>query len=503
MIASIFFYFALLVAIAWYSQRRSRLAHDKALDYFLGSRKLGVFPLAMTTAATYISASSFIGGPGVAYSRGLSWVFLAAVQYPVSLLMMGMLGRQLQQLGEQQQLYDLPDYIQLRYRSRHYSMFCAALIGVVLLLGLMVALMGGSRLLQGAISSLRYRQALLIFTAALSIYTMLGGFRAVVWTDVLQGTWMLLASFVLLFFLWQRAGGVEGLSRFAAEHSTLFQADSGGAQPLSYTVNFTILVGLGMVVQPISFSRLLAFDHNKSLRSSILISLPVLGLLTFLPHFIGFLGRIVVPELEQSDQLMGRLSWLFREQDVSEGIWGGIFSGMLVSALLAAVMSTADSILNTLGLTIYRHLLPRRLSGALGRISDRMLHSRQEQNKQGKYEKRHFQLSRLLSGVAILLMALLALNPPDLLVTLNLYALGTTQVALLWPVLLGMFSCRPDLRSAWCSSLAGLASYFLLNHIFPNFGGVALLPYSLLIGILGYFAAYLLSNRHRISVRNL
>ncbi|WGK69422.1 hypothetical protein P0082_00765 [Candidatus Haliotispira prima] len=482
MIAGILVYFALLIGIALYSQNRSKLSGDRALDYFLGGRKLGIIPLAMTTAATYISASSFIGGPGVVYNRGLSWVFLAAVQYPVSLLMMGVLGKQLQQLGHKHKLYDLADYIQLRYRSRLYSKFCAVLIAVVLLLGLMIAIMGGSRLLQGALGPLQggeglsYRNALFIFSLALAIYTLLGGFRAVVLTDILQGAWMLLTGFILLFFLWHKAGGAAGLTRFAAENPDLFRADSGGAQPLSYTINFTILVGFGMIVQPISFSRLLAFGKGKSLRKSILISMAVIGMLTFLPHFIGFLGRIVLPGLDQPDQLMGRISQLFRVPQSGYGIWGRIFSGMLVSAMLAAIMSTADSTLNTLGLTIYRHLLPRRVS------------SYSRRDKEGKDgERSHFLLSRLLAGAAIVLVALLALEPPKLLVVLNLYTLGTTQVALLWPVVLGMFTRRPDVRAALSSSLAGLMSYFLLNRLYPNFGGAALLPYCLLIGIVVYF----------------
>ena len=99
MIPSILFYYALLIAIGIYGRRRSKTGGDKALDYFLGGRKLGIFPMAMTMAATYVSASSFIGGPGVAYKQGLGWVFLAAVQYPVALLLMGTLGQQLRHLG--------------------------------------------------------------------------------------------------------------------------------------------------------------------------------------------------------------------------------------------------------------------------------------------------------------------------------------------------------------------------------------------------------------------
>ena len=460
MIPSILFYFALLIGIGIYGRQRTTICSDKALDYFLGGRRLGIFPMAMTMAATYVSASSFIGGPGMAYKQGLAWVFLAAVQYPVALLLIGILGRHLRHLGAQHELYDLPDYIQLRYRSRLYAKFCAAFVAIVLLLGLMVALLGGSRLLQGALPNLSYRQALLIFSLALGCYTLFGGLRAVVLSDILQGAWMLIASFALLFFLYHKAGGSTGLSQFAATEPDLFRADNGGRLPLGYTLNFTILVGFGLIVQPISFSRLLVFDRQKSLRQSILISLLVIGVLTLIPHFIGFLGRIVLPGLDRPDQLMGRISGLLRSPEY--GKLGGIFSGLLVSAMLAAIMSTADSALHTLNLTIYRHLLPRHISNKSAKTGPEALKTS---------EQTHFLFSRLISAAATLFVALLALRPPALLVTVNLYALGATQAALFWPVVLGVFTRRPNARAACASSITGLATYFLLNRYFPNFGG--------------------------------
>jgi sodium/pantothenate symporter len=62
-------------------------------EYFLGSRSMGGIVLAMTLTATYISASSFIGGPGAAYKYGLGWVLLAMIQLPTVWLSLGILGK--------------------------------------------------------------------------------------------------------------------------------------------------------------------------------------------------------------------------------------------------------------------------------------------------------------------------------------------------------------------------------------------------------------------------
>ena len=64
-------------------------------EYFIGNRSLGGFVLAMTTIATYGSVSSFVGGPGQAWSVGWGWVYMSAVQVTALFLLFGILGKKL------------------------------------------------------------------------------------------------------------------------------------------------------------------------------------------------------------------------------------------------------------------------------------------------------------------------------------------------------------------------------------------------------------------------
>ena len=91
-------YLVLVFAISGYAYFK-RKKSDQFSDYFIGNRTMGGFLLAMTLAATYISASSFIGGPGAAYKFGLGWVLLAMIQVPTVLLSLGILGKKLAILG--------------------------------------------------------------------------------------------------------------------------------------------------------------------------------------------------------------------------------------------------------------------------------------------------------------------------------------------------------------------------------------------------------------------
>lgn len=70
-------YLVAVFAVAFYSRSKGDRSSGFLSEYLLGSRSMGGFVLAMTLAATYASASSFIGGPGAAYQMGLGWVLLA------------------------------------------------------------------------------------------------------------------------------------------------------------------------------------------------------------------------------------------------------------------------------------------------------------------------------------------------------------------------------------------------------------------------------------------
>lgn len=85
-------YLVVVFGISVYAMRK-RSTGTFLNEYFLGSRSMGGIVLAMTLTATYISASSFIGGPGAAYKYGLGWVLLAMIQLPAVWLSLGILGK--------------------------------------------------------------------------------------------------------------------------------------------------------------------------------------------------------------------------------------------------------------------------------------------------------------------------------------------------------------------------------------------------------------------------
>ncbi len=189
---------------------RQRSAGSFMNDYFIGNRSMGGFVLAMTLVATYTSASSFIGGPGAAYKIGLGWVLLAMIQIPTIWLTLGILGKKFAIIARKINAVTINDILWARYRSKAVVIIGSITIICAFIATMVVQFIGGARLLQTA-AGLSYQQGLLLFALCVLCYTVIGGFRAVVVTDTVQGLMMMIGTLVLLVGVIHFGGGMEQL----------------------------------------------------------------------------------------------------------------------------------------------------------------------------------------------------------------------------------------------------------------------------------------------------
>ena len=189
-------YLFVVFGLSLYAMRK-RSTGNFLSEYFLGSRSMGGFVLAMTLTATYISASSFIGGPGAAYKYGLGWVLLAMIQVPTIWLSLGILGKKFAILARRYNAITLNDMLQARYQSRAVVWIASVSLLVAFVGAIAVQFIGGARLLETA-AGIKYETGLLIFGITIALYTAFGGFRASVLNDTMQGMVMLIGTIVLL-----------------------------------------------------------------------------------------------------------------------------------------------------------------------------------------------------------------------------------------------------------------------------------------------------------------
>ena len=225
-------YTAVVLALAWFSQR-VRSGRSFLSEYFLGSRGLGVVAFTLTFGATSASAGSFAGVPSLIYAHGWSVALWISSYMVVPLCAMALLGKRLNQVSRSTGAITLPEILRERFRSPRLETLSSLLLIFMLSLYLipqfklasliLKQLLAGSSSLQTVslwVTTFQHRTGwfttvdaeyllcLLFFAAIVVVYTTFGGFRAVVWTDVLQGFIMLSGIGILLVLTLGQAGGL-------------------------------------------------------------------------------------------------------------------------------------------------------------------------------------------------------------------------------------------------------------------------------------------------------
>ena len=185
-------------------------------EYFLGSRGLGSWALAFTFAATAASGGSFTGFPSLIYSYGWVLAFWIASYMVAGVCSMGVLGKRLNQVARKTGAITIPDVLRDRYDSTALGLFATSTIIFFTVCNLIAQFKAGALIIEETFNlpaDWGYSAGLIIFAVTVIFYTAYGGFRAVVWTDVLQGVVMVLGITLLLPVIIRQGGGMESINR--------------------------------------------------------------------------------------------------------------------------------------------------------------------------------------------------------------------------------------------------------------------------------------------------
>lgn len=463
-ILPLFAYLLLVAALSVWAMRK-RQQGSFLTEYFLGNRSMGGFLLAMTLTTTYISASSFIGGPGAAYKYGLGWVLLAMVQVPAVWLSLGILGKKFAILARRHNAITLNDMLYARFRSP-LLIWLASLSLLVAFIGAMtVQFIGGARLLESA-AGIPYDTGLIIFGGTIAVYTAFGGFRASVLNDAMQGIVMLAGTFLLLFAVIHAAGGLST----AVE--TLQRIDPKLTQPQgvgdiinpAFLSSFSVLVCFGVIGLPHTAVRCISYKDSRAVHRGIIIGTVVMSVLMFGMHLAGALGRAVLPDLTVPDQVIPRLMIT---------VLPPFAAGIFLAAPLAAIMSTINAQLLQSSATIVKDLYLR-------------LYPQQITN-----EPRVKLLSGSITFLLGLLLLIAAWNPPDMLIWLNLLAFGGLEAVFLWPLVLGLYWEKANAAGALSAMIVGALSYTLLASFKLQLGGFHPIVPALTLSLLAFLVGNL------------
>lgn len=431
LIIPIFIYILAILIIAWQTGKHKHKAGKFMEEYFIGSRSMGGLVLAMTLISSYVGASSFIGGPGVAYNLGLSWVFLACIQVPTAFFTLGILGKKLAIISRKINGVTITDYLRARYES-NLVIVLASLMMLIFFIGTIVAqFVGGARLFE-SVTGLSYNFGLILFTAVVIIYTTFGGFRAVTITDAIQGIVMLLATGLLFFIILEKGNGMENIMQSILKtNPTLLTPDSNGAVSKPFILSFWMLVGVGVLGLPVTEVRCMGFKDSKAMHRAMIIGTSIVGILMLGMHLVGVMGAAVEPGVEVGDKIIPILAIKNMHP---------ILAGVFIAGPLAAIMSSVDSLL---------------IMSSAAIVKDLYINYIDKSPSEDKIKKLSFATSLLLG----IIVFILALNPPKLLVWINLFALAGQEAAFFCPILFGLYWKRANATGAAISMVFSVVFY--------------------------------------------
>lgn len=357
-------YLAVVLAIGVWSRRHTR----DARDFFIAGQRLGLVVTAFATMSAAFSGFVFLGGPGLTYRMGIAAL---AINVPIGVtaaLLCWTVGRRLRRLSAVREVYTVPDAIRCRYGSRTATALAAAAIvlGVVGYLGaqlralgvLLEPVLGTSELGPWSLPA-----AMALGTAAVLVYSVLGGMVAGAYTDLVQGALMLGTAVAVFFVAFDAAGGISALSASIAG-SPRFGEDfllPFGHVPVWTTLGFYFVFSVGVLGQPHMLHKFYMLRDERKLRWLPL----VLGGSQTVCLLIWLGLGLAVPALVAQ----GRLAPLARPDDAAPTflleVAPPLLSGLVLAGVLAAVMSTADSFVNVGAAALVRDL-PRAFRRPLG-----------------------------------------------------------------------------------------------------------------------------------------
>ncbi len=470
-------FLVIIFIIGFYANSRVNRSNSFLQEYFLGGRQLGGFVLAMTMMATYGSASSFIGGPGVAYTKGLGWVLLSMAQLAAGYFVLMILGKKFAIMARKYKAITMVDYLKERYKSDTVVILSALSIIVFLFASMTAQWVGGARLIE-SLTGLPYRMALLIFAVSVLVYVIIGGFRAVALTDAVQGMVMLFGTIILLVGTIIAGGGMENImSELVAENPNLV-SPYGAERDLTplYVSSFWILVGVGVVGLPQISMRAMSYKNSKGMHTAIIVGTIVIGAVMLGMHLIGVLARPVLPGIEVADTVMPTLAM---------EVLPGFVAGIVLAAPMAAIMSTVDSLLILVSATIVKDVYVNYL-------------------KPDSSEKQIKTISLIVTTIVGIAVVFFAMTPPDLIIWLNLFAFGGLESVFIWPVVLGLYWEKGNKYGAIASMVAGMGSFIIIDQFYPTPFGMHSVVLPIVISFLVYVAVSLLtaSKLERMPVKN-
>lgn len=444
-------YLVLMMSIGlYYSRRQKNLS-----SYILGDRQLGPWLTSMSAEASDMSGWMLMGLPGYAYLHGLS-AFWTGIGLIVGTWANWVLVSQ--RLRNYTEVADnsltIPDYLSNRFEDRKNGLrlICALFIILFFIIYTSSGFVAAGRLFN-TIFGIPYLHALLLGAFVVVFYTFLGGFSAVALTDFIQGTMMFFTVLYVPVAATIALGGpmptLDILSKEGSDFFSFFP-DSTGISALLVMIVSSLGWGLGYFGQPHILVKFMAIGDPKELKKSTRIAMTWVLLSLSFAIAIGVVGKAYLSTpLENANA--ERVFIL-----MAESLSAPFITGIIWSAILAAIMSTSSSQLLVTSSAVSRDLFQAFL-------------------KKDASEKTLIRVSRLSVLLVSAIAVYLGSDPNSYIFSIVSYAWAGFGACFGATVLLSLYWKRMTLKGAYAGVIVGGLTVLIWKH-FEWFGLYELVP---------------------------
>lgn len=327
-------YFLLLIGIGFYSSKRSS---GGLTDFFLAGRGLNKWTVALSAVSSGRSSWLILGVTGTAYIGGLQAVWALAGFITVEVFMFFFLARRFRRFSQKYNAITIPDILEKRFADKTHIL---RIVSALILVFFMVAYVG-SQIVGGGVafsSTLGFSQTggMWFMAAILLFYTVVGGFFAVSRTDVLQAGFMMFSLILLPLIAIISIGGL------GAVFEMMQTQGAGFVDPFYFSFGAIIGllgIGFGSPGNPQILVRYMSLKNVKEMRQAALISTFWNVLMGWGAVMTGLSARVYFPDVE----LLPNANQETAFTALGAEVLPPILFGVMVVAVLAAIMSSADS----------------------------------------------------------------------------------------------------------------------------------------------------------------
>jgi SSS family solute:Na+ symporter len=445
---------AMIAIGVWASKKIQNMS-----DYVVAGRSLGFWVFTMLMIGSVCSGMSLLGvsGLGFKFAWPTIWEQLAV---PLSIAFcIIFFGVKMHTVAKKAGYMTVQDYLAHRYESQKLLRGLSALSGIVVSMIYLAGQYTAISIVLMWLFGFPHWLALLIGAAIVTVYTVIGGLYAIAWTTLVQGLILMFGVVIMAPIVIMAAGGFTHINEvMAAGNPTNVDPWVTSATAVftpEYIISFFLLLTIGLACAPHVINNILCVKDVKYFKWTPLIAFVVYGVVMFLLKFSGFAGIVLVKEGMITLPKVPNASDFIFVYGVQYALPSMFLWGIFAVIVLAAVMSTTDRLMLTIGTyfswDIYKKIL-----------------------KPDAPDKQVLLVSQISVLIAAVVTLLLALNPPDMLVWLIWAGIGIMFATFSVPLLAGLYWRRATRQGALAAMSLGLVASLI-------FGGLSFFKIKLIL----------------------